>query len=73
MRLETLAVHAGAEPDRTTGSIAPPIHLSTTCEHGPAGERPHGLIYIRDANPTERRVEAALAAIEGGESALAGA
>jgi len=71
MKLETLLVHAGAERDETTGSIAPPLHLSTTFEHGPAGERPHGLIYIRDGNPTEARLERALAAIEGGGSARA--
>src|SRR5690349_2108785 len=71
MKLETLLVHAGAERDETTGSIAPPLHLSTTFEHGPGGERPHGLIYIRDGNPTEARLERALAAIEGGGSARA--
>ncbi len=36
MRLETIAVHAGAEIDSTTGALAPPLHLSTTFEHGPA-------------------------------------
>jgi cystathionine gamma-synthase len=70
MKFETLMVHAGAERDPATGSIAPPIHLSTTFEHGPGGERPHGLIYIRDGNPTEARLEAALAAAEGGAASL---
>ncbi|HYS04186.1 MAG TPA: PLP-dependent transferase [Candidatus Dormibacteraeota bacterium] len=70
MKLETLMVHAGAERDPATGSLAPPIHLSTTFEHGPGGERPHGLIYIRDGNPTEARLEPALAAAEGGGSGL---
>src|SRR5206468_102355 len=70
MKLETLMVHAGAERDPVTGSVAPPIHLSTTFEHGPGGERPHGLIYIREGNPTEARLERALAAIEGGGSSL---
>ena len=70
MKLETLMVHAGAERDPATGSVAPPIHLSTTFEHGPGGERPHGLIYIREGNPTEARLERALAAIEGGGSSL---
>ena len=37
MKFETRAVHAGGAPDPTTGAIAPPIHLSTTFEHGPAG------------------------------------
>ena len=35
----TLAVHAGNEVDPATGAVAPPIHLSTTVRHGPAGER----------------------------------
>jgi cystathionine gamma-synthase len=67
---ETIAVHAGAERDRSTGSIAPPLHLSTTYEHGPGGERPHGYQYIREGNPTQSRLEEALAAVEGGEAAL---
>jgi cystathionine gamma-synthase len=71
MRFETIAVHAGAKPDPATGSISPPIHLSTTFEHGPAGEMPHGYLYIREGNPTQTRLEEALAAIEGGEAALA--
>jgi cystathionine gamma-synthase len=70
MRFETIAVHAGGEPDSSTGAIAPPIHLSTTFEHGPAGEKPHGYIYIREGSPTETRLEEALAAIEGGQLAL---
>ena len=72
MRFETRAVHAGGEPDPATGAIAPPLHLSTTFEHGPAGE-PHaaGHIYIRESNPTQSRLEEALAKIEGGEVALA--
>lgn len=70
MRFETRAVHAGGEPDPATGAIAPPIHLSTTFEHGPAGEPRAGHIYIRESNPTQERLEGALAAIEGGEAAL---
>jgi cystathionine gamma-synthase len=69
-RFETIAVHAGAEPDPATGAVAPPIHLSTTYEHGPASEDPHGYHYVRDANPTQTRLETALAALEGGEAAL---
>jgi cystathionine gamma-synthase len=66
---ETVAVHAGAERD-ATGAIAPPLHLSTNFEHGPAGEQLHDDRYIRLSNPTQRRLERALAAIEGGEAAL---
>jgi cystathionine gamma-synthase len=71
VRIETIAAHAGAELDPVTGSVAPPIHLSTTFDHGPASEDPHGYHYIRDANPTQTRLETALAALEGGETALA--
>ena len=71
MRLETLAVHVGAEPDPTTGAIAPPIHLATTFEHGPACEEIHGYSYIREKNPTQTRLEEAMAKLEGGEAALA--
>jgi cystathionine gamma-synthase len=71
MKIETLAVHAGAEVDSTTGAIAAPIHLSTTFEHGPANEELHGYIYVRDKNPTQDRLEEALRVLEGGEAALA--
>lgn len=70
MKLETITVHAGAEPDPSTGAISPPLYLSTTFEHGPAGELPFGYRYIREGNPTQTRLEQALAAIEGGEAAL---
>jgi len=70
-RFETVAVHAGGAPDRETGAIAPPIHPATTFEHGPESERIHDFYYIRENNPTQARLEAALAAIESGEKALA--
>ncbi len=70
MKLETLLIRAGADVDPTTGAIAPPIHLSTTFEHGPAGESPLGFSYIRHDNPTQARLEEALAVVEGGEVAL---
>jgi cystathionine gamma-synthase len=69
-RFETRAAHAGGTPDPATGAVAPPIHLSTTFEHGPAAETPLGYIYVRDGNPTQTRLEEALAAVEGGEAAL---
>ncbi len=71
MKFETLAVRAGAEPDVETGALAPPIHLSTTFEHGPAAETPKGYIYVRENNPTQVRLQEALAALEGGEEAMA--
>jgi cystathionine gamma-synthase len=72
MRFETLAVHAAAGPEPGAGDVAPPIQLSTTYRHTPEGA-PVGVgghIYARDSNPTQSRLETALAAIEGGEAAL---
>jgi cystathionine gamma-synthase len=71
MRLESLAVHAGGEPDPLTGAVSPPIHLATTFQHGPSGERVAGYEYQREGNPTQDRLETMLAALEGGEAALA--
>ena len=71
MRFETVAVHAGAEPDPATGAVASPIHLSTTFERAPDGSFPSGYAYIRDANPNRRALEQALARLEGGEAAIA--
>jgi cystathionine gamma-synthase len=71
MRLETIAVRAGGDVDSATGSVSPPIHLSTTFEHGPASEALHGHLYIRESNPVQSRLEQAIAALEGAPVALA--
>ena len=70
MRFETLAVHAD-DAGRDVGGVAPPLHLTTTFLHGPASEPLHDRLYIREGNPTQDRLERALAALEGGERALA--
>jgi cystathionine gamma-synthase len=70
MKLETLLIRAGGEIDSSTGSVSPPINLSTTFEHGPEAELLYGYMYIRQNNPTQARLETALAAIENGEAAL---
>lgn len=70
MRFETLAVRAGAEPDEETGALVPPLHLATTFEHAPDGARADGLLYQRRDNPTQRRLETALAALDGAERTL---
>ena len=71
LHLATLAVHAGGEADAHNGAVAPPLHLSTTFKHGPAAERLAGYEYQREGNPTQDRLETALAALDGGEAALA--
>jgi cystathionine gamma-synthase len=71
MRFETLAVHAAAAPDPTTGAVAPPIHLSTTFERAEDGSFPGGFTYIRPGNPNRLALERALAELEGGVAAVA--
>lgn len=69
MEFETLAVHAGSAADPETGAVAPPIHLSTTFVRDEEGVLLGGHAYVRESNPTESRLEAALAPLEGGEAA----
>ena len=64
MHFSTRAIHAGAAIDAETGAIAPPIHLSTTFERTLEGEASHGYSYVRDGNPTQDRLEEALAVID---------
>jgi len=71
MKIETLAVHAGREPDPGTGALREPIHLSTTFERHADGSYPHGYDYTRTSNPNRRSLERALAALEGGAEAVA--
>jgi cystathionine gamma-synthase len=70
MRFETVAVHAGRGPDRGTGAIVPAIHLSTTFARDESGMPLGGHTYIRESNPTQSMLEAALPPLEGGERAL---
>lgn len=71
MRIETLAVKTGMDPDGTSRAIAPPITLSTTFERGEDGSYPGGFDYSRSGNPNRAALEAALAALEGGPDAVA--
>src|SRR6516164_5592889 len=77
---ETLAIHAGQEPDPVTGAVVPPIYqVSTYKQDGVGGLRGRGLHasvgegydYSRSANPTRGALEECLAALEGGTRALA--
>jgi cystathionine gamma-synthase len=68
---ETLAIHAGQEPDPLTGAVVPPIYqVSTYLQDGVGGLR-SGYEYSRTANPTRTALEECLAALEGGIRALA--
>jgi cystathionine beta-lyase/cystathionine gamma-synthase len=69
-KYSTLAVHAGQEPDPLTGAVNVPVYLSSTFELTGIGTD-KGWDYSRAGNPTRDRLEAALAALEGGTSAHA--
>lgn len=71
MRFETLAVHAGAEPDESTGAVVPPIYQVSTYRQDGVGRPRGGWEYSRSANPTRAALERALAALEGGARGLA--
>ncbi|TCZ67088.1 cystathionine gamma-synthase [Flaviaesturariibacter aridisoli] len=70
MRLGTKFIHAGAEPDPTTGAIMTPIYqTSTYVQSAPAEHK--GYEYARSQNPTRTALEAAYAEIENGKFGLA--
>jgi cystathionine gamma-synthase len=71
MHFDTKAIHSGAQVDEETGAIAPPLHLSTTFERNAEGQPSRGFSYVRDDNPTQARLEEALAAIDSAAAALA--
>ena len=71
MKRQTLAVHAGSSIDTASAAVAASLTLSTTFEHAPDGTRgPAGFEYVREDNPNQRQLEAALTALEGGAAAL---
>ncbi len=68
---ETLAIHAGQEPDPTTGAVTTPIHTTSTYKQDGVGGLRGGYEYSRSANPTRTALEECLAALEGGRRGLA--
>ncbi|MGV7034595.1 O-acetylhomoserine aminocarboxypropyltransferase [Methylobacterium symbioticum] len=75
---ETLAIHAGAAPDATTGARATPIYQTTSfvfddVDHAASlfGLQAFGNIYSRITNPTNAVLEERIAALEGGSAAVA--
>ncbi|MFI7452616.1 cystathionine gamma-synthase [Nonomuraea sp. NPDC049714] len=68
---ETLAIHAGQEPDPVTGAVVPPIYATSTYKQDGVGGLRSGYEYSRSANPTRTALEEALAAVEGGARGLA--
>src|SRR3954470_8470553 len=68
---ETLAVHAGAEPDELTGAVAPPIYQTSTFAQDGVGRPRRGYEYGRTQNPTRERLERAVATLEGARHGIA--
>ncbi|HJS14350.1 MAG TPA: PLP-dependent aspartate aminotransferase family protein [Rheinheimera sp.] len=77
MKFRTLSIHAGQQPDPSTGALATPVYFTSTFSYGTAeegqarfsGQNP-GYIYSRFANPTTAALELKLAALEGADEAL---
>jgi cystathionine gamma-synthase len=68
---ETLAIHAGQEPDPLTGAVVPPIYQVSTYKQDGVGGLRGGYDYSRTANPTRAALEECLAALEGGARGIA--
>jgi cystathionine gamma-synthase len=68
---ETLAIHAGQEPDPTTGAVVPPIYATSTYAQDGVGGLRNGYEYSRSGNPTRTALEECLAALESGVRGLA--
>jgi cystathionine gamma-synthase len=68
---ETLAIHAGQDPDPLTGAVVPPIYQVSTYKQDGVGGLRGGYEYSRSANPTRKALEDCLAAVEGGRVGLA--
>ena len=67
---ETLAIHAGQQPDPTTGAVMTPVYFTSTYAQSGPGEH-KGFEYSRTRNPTRDALQGCLAALENGKHALA--
>src|SRR2546430_7500023 len=68
---DTLAIHAGQDPDPRTGAVVPPIYQTSTYAQDAVGEPRLGYEYSRTDNPTRSALQECLAALEGGRRGLA--
>jgi cystathionine beta-lyase/cystathionine gamma-synthase len=69
MKFATRVIHAGMEPDPSTGAIIPPIYQTSTYVQDAPGNN-KGYEYARSQNPTRKALETALASIENAKFAL---
>ncbi|HWG89909.1 MAG TPA: PLP-dependent aspartate aminotransferase family protein [Candidatus Thermoplasmatota archaeon] len=69
-RIETHLIHAGQDPDPTTGAVITPIHTTTTYAQAGIGEH-KGFDYSRAGNPTRKALEDNIAVLEGAHRGFA--
>ena len=69
-RFSTVCLHAGQEPDPTTGAIITPIYQTSTYVQDELGKH-KGFEYARTQNPTRQALEGNIAALERGRAAVA--
>jgi len=67
MKFATAAIHAGQQPDPTTGAIMTPVYQTSTFVQVSPGRFKDNYDYARSANPTRTALEANIAALEGGK------
>ena len=70
MKFATKAIHAGQEPDPTTGAVMTPIYQTSTYWQKSPGDN-KGYEYSRGTNPTRKALENCLAALENAKFGLA--
>jgi cystathionine gamma-lyase len=70
LAIETLAIHAGQQPDPTTGAVMTPVYLTSTYAQPSPGVH-KGYEYSRTQNPTRHALQDCLAALEGARHGLA--
>jgi cystathionine gamma-lyase len=70
LAIETLAIHAGQQPDPTTGAVMTPVYLTSTYAQPSPGVH-KGFEYSRTQNPTRHALQDCLAALEGARHGLA--
>ena len=71
MKFETLAIHAGQEPDPKNGAVMTPVYFTSTYMQDGVGKPRQGYEYSRTMNPTRKALQDCLAALEGGNYGLA--
>ena len=71
MRFETLAIHAGQEPDANNGAVMTPVYFTSTYMQDGVGKPRQGYEYSRTMNPTRKALQDCLAVLESGSYGLA--